>query len=106
MTEWDFEAERLMSDFGDEYTGYYFDRDGVRTVGFGSVLPEHRGRGLFKALNEKLKDGVRMVIIVSPSLQSIELLKKQGYRYDEERHVCVWKRESFGVRVNTDEVFM
>jgi len=105
MTEWDEKRERSLSDFGAEYTGYYFDRDGVRTVGFGSVVPEHRGNGLFKKLNEKLKEGVREVIIVSPSVQSIELLAKQGYKYDEERHVCVWKRQRLGVMVDVDEVF-
>lgn len=105
MIEWDFERERPMSDFGDEYEGYYFDKDGVRTVGFGSVLPEYRELGLFKALSEKLKEGVREVIIMSPSLPSIELLKSQGYRYDEERHVMIWKRARSGLMTDVDEVF-
>jgi len=96
--DWDFKRERPMSDFGEMYDGYYFDRDGVRTVGFATVKPEYRGKGHFKELSgEKLKRGVKAVIIISPSLPSLDLLLTQGYVYLPDLHVCVWQRPAWTV---------
>ena len=92
MSEWDTSLERPMSDFGEMYDGYYMDTDDVRIVGFAWVLPEYQGNGYFKELSEKFKNGVRKVVIISPSIKSIELLQTQGYKYFSEEHICVWER--------------
>lgn len=106
MIDWDFDQERPMSDFGDMYIGYYFDRDGVRTVGLAIVKEEYRNRGLFtELLSKKLKEGVREVKLISPTDITMSVAKLWGYKYDEELHMMVWVRQRLGLMTDVDEVF-
>jgi len=93
LRPWNFKLEQSMEVFGEMFTGYFFIQDNVRYVGFASVKAERRGEGHFKRLSERFKEGVDMVVIISPTEPSRELLSRQGYFYDSADHVCVWLRE-------------
>ena len=105
---WKPHLEQDMSVLGEMYKGYFFIEDDVRYVGFGSVKKERRGEGHFKALGEKLKEGMKAVVIFSPTIESRELLATQGYIYDAVEHVMAWHRPSrlmgkgLGVRVEPE----
>lgn len=87
---WDSSLEKSMADFGEAYTGYYMDKDGVRYVGFVNIKPEFRGKGLFHKLMEAVKINMPHVIIISPTEITIHTAKQHDFEYEEERYCLVW----------------
>jgi GNAT superfamily N-acetyltransferase len=90
--EWKSEMEKDIGEvFGSEYGGYFFDWKGVRFVGFVTVKPEHRGKGLFRKLLEDLKDDMDAVVLASPIPTTIRVAGEMGYTYEEDLHRMVWQ---------------
>lgn len=83
--------EKKLSDFGDEYYGYYCDSNAARHVGYLGVVKERRGNGLFHVLLESLKRDVDKVVLYNPKAVTQEVAGRHEYLYDEVRNVCVWK---------------
>ena len=92
LNSWNPDEERLLTDFGSAYVGYYIDRDNVRYVPYAGVRQEQQGMGLFKILLDELKKDMEAVVLCNPIDITQEVSMRQGYVYDLAINAMVWIR--------------
>ena len=91
----DLSQEKKNADvFGEMYSGYFTIRSGVRHIGYIGVVKKFRGKGYFRKYLEEVKEGVKGVILYNPVLVTIIVAEKLGYEYDEDREICIWRRDN------------
>lgn len=92
LKSWNPDEEHLLTDFGVAYVGYYIDRDGVRYIPYAGVKVAYQGKGFFKILLDKVKDGINAVALLNPTDITMETSMKQGYAYDSAINAMVWRK--------------
>ena len=92
LKSWNHDDERLLSEFGIPYVGYFIDIDGVRYIPYAGVKLAYQGKGFFKILLDEVKGGINAVVLLNPTDITIETSRKQGYVYDSAINAMVWRR--------------
>ena len=82
IKSWNPSDEKLLSDFGQAYIGYYIDIDCVRYIPYAGVRQQYHGKGFFKILLDAVKGGISAVVLCNPTDITIETAMRQGYVYD------------------------
>jgi len=86
------QEKKITKSFGEMYHGNYYDKQGVRNVGYVCVYNKFRGQGYFHLILETFKTDMNMVILYAPNEITLKVAVGHGYVYDEDRNVMVWRR--------------
>lgn len=91
LKSWKPEQERLLTDFNIAYVGYYVDIGGVRYIPYVGVKTIYQGKGFFKILLDKVKEGVSAVVLLNPTDITIHTAEGFGYEYDDAINAMIWR---------------